>query len=844
MLNVIASGSLAEAKGLTLGDCLLRVNGIDVTDASHDDVVRIIASAPGLLKVTVIHRDYYESKIGVAYDSDSSSSDENPVGGNGQSRHHSRPKVLTPVAAGRAYRSDRHISGGHARGKSDSGKYHPRPGPPARNALPPAPSRDPMRDPYTSNNYYNRELRADDAHVHQRHLPDPPKGSYHSYRSGPAPVPVRGRRSMKMRQPSPLKQTKHTIITREVRLGLENPVVETEYGPSSLGDAYFNYDDVASDQETDIAKKETSKVQVVVRYAGSVEMPRDPKVPSNRLHSIRNAVQRLRASQKSHTMVMMEADCDGIRLLDLDLCVLANYRTNRVAFCGTSPDDDRFFGIVTIQISAESMDGSSRRGGDIPQVTGSSCHVFMVDPDICHHADHAQVAVRFGIRCTRDVDRNRCFEFLPTAGPIIGSIGRLYRRRQDISSSSSDTNQLGALARSSFAPPMPKHRDDRSRSGSSEREERERRKRVFVVDTDRSYRCRGEDGYRGGGGDGAERAPPLLPHECSTRSLTADILDLSAISTAAGSLPYSTTYDYCTDEDPYLDYLAQGHSEHRDVQQRRDNRSEPHVVPGRTGSDWVAGGTLDRLKVRAMPDPVWCANPQDKISKSAVDISNHPKAVGNRPVSVPVQDFRDAESIMFFGGSDNGSLRISASHSNLDPLSPPPPPLPPRQSAVVNRNSSTATVFQNLAGGDFVPVVSSRPPAGLVMRPTSPGLHRSSPIIFNGINPQSSSTKPPLPERRPVLARPMRTPLLPPTSVLKDFTRAERSKSTPPLKTASGDLSTSSHYDKAYESDAEDVDDSGERDAMDTTHASHAAGDESRRCSEGGKQVSVIIISL
>lgn len=160
----------------------------------------------------------------------------------------------------------------------------------------------------------------------------------------------------------------------------------------------------------------------MVAYSGSVEMPSDaPRLAGSRLQSIRGAVNRLRATNRAHSLVVMDISADGVRLMDVMCRVVACYVTSRIAFCGICPDDRRFFGIVM-----------SSGGETVPN---SSCHVFMVDPEIADHHLHAGIAARFGLNCTMDLDMPRCLEFPLSAVPIIRFLGRLYRHRKNSNTS-------------------------------------------------------------------------------------------------------------------------------------------------------------------------------------------------------------------------------------------------------------------------------------------------------------------------------------------------------------------------------------------------------------------------
>lgn len=63
--------------------------------------------------------------------------------------------------------------------------------------------------------------------------------------------------------------------------------------------------------------------------------------------------------------------------------VLATYPAEKLAFSACCPDDRRFFGLVTMQATDDS--GHYSHGGDEEGGLRTSCHVFIVDPELCLH---------------------------------------------------------------------------------------------------------------------------------------------------------------------------------------------------------------------------------------------------------------------------------------------------------------------------------------------------------------------------------------------------------------------------------------------------------------------------
>lgn len=76
---------------------------------------------------------------------------------------------------------------------------------------------------------------------------------------------------------------------------------------------------------------------------------------------------------------------DCVRLCSDRRQVLATYPAEKLAFSACCPDDRRFFGLVTMQATHDD-DGHYGNGNrEEEQGLRTSCHVFIVDPELCHH---------------------------------------------------------------------------------------------------------------------------------------------------------------------------------------------------------------------------------------------------------------------------------------------------------------------------------------------------------------------------------------------------------------------------------------------------------------------------
>ncbi|KAK1346092.1 hypothetical protein QTO34_008561 [Cnephaeus nilssonii] len=239
-------------------------------------------------------------------------------------------------------------------------------------------------------------------------------------------------------------------------------------------------------------------VAMVVGYLGSIELPSTScSLEADSFQAIRGCLRRLRAEQKIHSLVTMKIMHDGVQLCTDKAAVLAEYPAEKLAFSAVCPDDRRFFGLVTMQ---SSDDGSLAREGE--GVLRTSCHVFMVDPDLFNHKIHQGIARRFGFECTADPDTNGCLEFPASSLPVLQFISVLYR----------DMGELieGVRARAFADGDADAHQNtstsSNSDSGIGNFNQEERSSRVLVVDLGASSSRHGPSSstWEGAGGRGSQ----------------------------------------------------------------------------------------------------------------------------------------------------------------------------------------------------------------------------------------------------------------------------------------------------------------------------------------------------
>ncbi|XP_028657550.2 regulator of G-protein signaling 12b isoform X1 [Erpetoichthys calabaricus] len=164
-------------------------------------------------------------------------------------------------------------------------------------------------------------------------------------------------------------------------------------------------------------------VGMIVGYLGSIELAStSANLENDSLQAIRGCMRRLRAEQKIHSLVMMKIMHDCIQLCNDKGSVIAVYPAEKLAFSAVCPDDRRFFGLVTMHVIDNHIFATKEENG-----LRTSCHVFMVDPDLCYHKIHQGIARRFNFDCTPDPDESGCLEFPATSQPVLQFVSVLYR---------------------------------------------------------------------------------------------------------------------------------------------------------------------------------------------------------------------------------------------------------------------------------------------------------------------------------------------------------------------------------------------------------------------------------
>ncbi|KAJ8269769.1 hypothetical protein COCON_G00123760 [Conger conger] len=355
LLGSILKGSPADYVGLRSGDQILSVNEVNVSKASHEDVVKLIGRCSGVLHLVIAE--------GAAH-RDSCSSDEE-FGFHETKSYWLKPKVDSKTLG--INRAERVVA------EMQSGSIF--------NMI------------FDNSSHSSGSLeRAPPARPRPVSEPD---------------FPCRSRTCSSKSNPDLLSEEEMAKVLND---------------DSVFVGAFEDQEDFALDAGE-------LNVGMVVGYLGSIELASTgANLESDSLQAIRGCMRRLRAEQKVHSLVMMRVTQDCVQLWSEKGAVLASYPAEKLAFSALCPDDRRFFGLVTMQASGEEEEEEEEEEGEGEEAgLRTSCHVFLVDPELCSHAAHQGVARRFGFECTPDPDTSGCLEFPPASQPLLQFVSVLYR---------------------------------------------------------------------------------------------------------------------------------------------------------------------------------------------------------------------------------------------------------------------------------------------------------------------------------------------------------------------------------------------------------------------------------
>ncbi|XP_074544410.1 regulator of G-protein signaling 12b isoform X2 [Halichoeres trimaculatus] len=417
VLSCILKGSPAEYVGLRSGDYILSVNDINVSKASHEDVVKLVGRCSGVLKLVIAeaerprrHHHHQRSSgrhsssnvMATSYLDSCSSEDEldvfydNSVNNNNNSR-----------------------SGSGARG----GWYKPK--------------------------YDSKQLGINRAEKVVAELQSGGifnmifENSSHSSsssdkeRSGPPskPRPLSDPEFPQYQNSSRFQSNPNLLSEEEMAQVLNDDSVFLDSDFRQLHLHHHEEQDLDVGDGGDLVLEPSEgilNVGMIVGYLGSIELASTGmSLENDSLQAIRCSMRRLRAEQKIHSLVLMKVMHDSVCLFSDRGQVLATYPAEKLAFSACCPDDRRFFGLVTMQATDDQEECCFSNGQDEEGSLRTSCHVFIVDPDLCHHQVHLGVSRRFGFECTPDPDTGGCLEFPPSSQPLLQFVSVLYRDMGD-----------------------------------------------------------------------------------------------------------------------------------------------------------------------------------------------------------------------------------------------------------------------------------------------------------------------------------------------------------------------------------------------------------------------------
>ncbi|XP_045078148.1 regulator of G-protein signaling 12 [Coregonus clupeaformis] len=197
------------------------------------------------------------------------------------------------------------------------------------------------------------------------------------------------------------------------------PVFLSEEETARVADS----DSVFNDQEDDVNPDwSILNTAMVVGYLGSTELILALSRHGSEddcLQVIRRCIRLMGTEQETHTLVMMKIMFDCVRLCDDTGAVLAAFPAENLVLGVVCSEDRRFFCLVT---TAHISGGHVGQNGPL----STSCHVFFIDPELCHHSDHLGITGRFGFDCTPDPDTQGCLEFPLTPPSVLQFVSVLY----------------------------------------------------------------------------------------------------------------------------------------------------------------------------------------------------------------------------------------------------------------------------------------------------------------------------------------------------------------------------------------------------------------------------------
>ena len=436
VLSCIVPGSPANLAGLKAGDCLCFVNGVSVSHVQHDDVVRMVGQSAGVLELKVAEN---------CYSSDSSEDDYLPrCKSKYLSRLHSK-KIVFDGKHHLPFRPSQHTNQGNV----DGGRYtdaHYHRQRQHRKGVTLRPNSD-RSTSFTSAASSLSEDKHDHCNwsSHLNVLCERNISIKTSTDSSTADVPG-DRCSFSVttldRVPSILTssisicrcgQDVHQNLVPFSTKVIMSPSSEKVSGKHGFTDnrempaSKVNPVDGVANEVTCSYSDVIETASAVVGYVGSMELPHHVHRSKQCLRQLRNTVKRMITEKKIHSFVAMKVTPLGVYISYDSSDVATHYAVDRLLFSGVCLEDDRFFSIVTLHNYQEGyVQGLSADDGEIDW-GNSSCHLFMVAPELSHQTMNTQKAEIFGRICKGE---GHCSHFPSSPTKLLLSIGNLCHGRQ------------------------------------------------------------------------------------------------------------------------------------------------------------------------------------------------------------------------------------------------------------------------------------------------------------------------------------------------------------------------------------------------------------------------------
>ncbi|XP_071827392.1 regulator of G-protein signaling 12-like isoform X4 [Apostichopus japonicus] len=425
VLSCIMPNSPAEFAMLKPGDCVIAVNGENVTRLNHEQFIKLIGETTGVLRLTVADMaaedlsdedDYYDGR----YPRQSGSFPRARSSTPGMQRTQMVLEELNNGALFQGhpsrkahYTQQMYYNGGGTNGFNsrvdDQDKFAP-------GHLSPYNRTDQMNAGSNArayeDSYWNGQKLE---HVNRANKP---KRRQRDHRQRATPVVAQRSYYVKEDPYDEEDEEEEEIDTRPL----------TPYELNNIAyPSMVRTDLKKSVKAEELEETNSHMVTVVIGYLGSVDIPAAANLPTASLQAIRGCVRRLRVEQRIHSLMVMNIDPSGIRLLNASSQVTVMYPANKIVFSGICPDDKRCFGVVTVQNAAVGQTPVL----DDEEPIGSACHVFIIDPELSSHQMHEEISLQFGLDCTPSLENHTCAEYPSSSRVVLHHVSQFYQDRQD-----------------------------------------------------------------------------------------------------------------------------------------------------------------------------------------------------------------------------------------------------------------------------------------------------------------------------------------------------------------------------------------------------------------------------